>query len=525
MRSIPTLLVTGLLALASAGYAADARPATAASEARLVLRADRPGCRIDRNIFGQFSEHLGAGIYGGIWVGQNFDIPNTNGYRSDVVTALKALHVPVLRWPGGCFADLYHWRDGIGPQDKRPIRINTSWGNVEESNEFGLHEFMGFAAAIGADVYVNANVGTGSPQETADLVEYMTSPSKSTLAEERRANGRAEPWKLTWLAIGNETWGCGGNMRPEYYADLIRQYATFVRVPDDRKPKILASGANAEDYNWTKVLMSQAGQYIDGYSLHYYTLPEGNWSHKGSATSFGEKAWIETLSHTLKMEELVRKHSVVMDKYDPKKRVALAVDEWGNWYDAQPGTNPAFLVQQNTLRDALTSAINIDIFVHHADRVRMANIAQMVNVLQAMVQTDGPRMVLTPTYYVFQMYVPFQDATALPLTVKAPDYRFGAFKVPGVYAAAARGKDRLIHIALANLDPNRATRITIQLTGLVASSVDGQVLTADAMDAANTFDKPDTVKPAPFTGATLGNGALTATLPPKSLVMLTLNGS
>jgi alpha-N-arabinofuranosidase len=356
----------------------------------------------------------------------------------------------------------------------------------------------------------------------ADLVEYITSPSHSALAEERRANGRAEPWKLRWLAMGNETWGCGGNMRPEYYADLVRQYATFVRVPDERKPKILASGANSEDYNWTKVLMSRAGQYIDAYSLHYYTLPEGDWSHKGPATGFGEKAWIETLSHALKMEELVRKHSAIMDKYDPKRRVALAVDEWGNWYDPEPGTNPAFLVQQNTLRDALTAAINIDIFVHHADRVRMANIAQMVNVLQAMILTDGPRMVLTPTYYVFQMYQPFQDATALPLTVNAPAYRFGSFSVPGVYAAAARGKDGLVHVALANLDPHRVMQVTIQIDGLAARSVDGQVLTADAMDAANTFAAPDRVKPAPFGDATLGKGTLTATLPAKSVVMLNL---
>ena len=515
MRPILRLLAVALLSIGAAA----AKPS---GGAQLVLRADRPGSTIDKNIFGQFSEHLGSGIYGGIWVGPDSDISNTDGYRNDVLAALKALHVPVLRWPGGCFADLYHWRDGIGPQGKRPVRLNPNWGGVEESNQFGLHEFMGFAKAIGADAYVNGNVGTGSPREMADWVEYMTSPSHSALADERRANGRAEPWHVPWLAIGNEAWGCGGNMRPEYYADLLRQYATFIDAPADNKPKLVASGGLPDDFRWTQIVMASAGRLIDAYSLHYYNFPAGGWNDKGPATGFDEALWAKTMAGALRMDTLIRKHAAIMDKYDPKKRIALVVDEWGNWYDPQPGSNPAFLTQQNTLRDALTTAITFNIFVRHADRVRMANIAQMVNVLQAMILTDGPRMVKTPTYYAFQMYVPFQDATALPLTVNAPVYCVGTVCVPCVSAAAARGSDGTVHVALVNLNATRPTRVFVHIDGLSATSVGGEVLTAQTMDAANTFDAPDRVKPVPFAGAALRGGTLFATLPEKSVVMLSL---
>src|SRR5215204_1173698 len=368
-----------------------ARPAQAQSpapnQATLVVHADRPGAVINRNLYGQFAEHLGRLIYEGIWVGEGSPIPNTRGMRNDVLAALKELHVPVLRWPGGCFADEYHWRDGIGPRDKRPRRSNSSWGGVD-TNAFGTHEFMDLCEMLGADAYINGNLGSGTPQEMMEWIEYMTSDAYSELPNLRRRNGRTKAWKIPYFAVGNETWGCGGNMRPEYYADVYRRYATFIKNHSGNHIQKLAVGGYDENYNWTEVLMSQAGKQMDGLSLHYYTLPTANWETKGSATQLDEKEWHTTLVRTLRMEEFIQRHSAIMDKYDPQKRVGLMVDEWGTWYDTEPGRDMGALYQQNTLRDAVAAAINLNIFHKHGDRVKMTNIAQMVNVLQAMILTD-----------------------------------------------------------------------------------------------------------------------------------------
>ncbi len=471
---------------------------------------------------GQFAEHLGHGIYDGIWVGEGSSIPNIHGYRKDVVEALKAIKVPVIRWPGGCFADTYHWRDGIGPQDRRPVRVNTNWGGVEEPNSFGAHEFMNFAELVGAKAYLSANVGSGSPQEASDWLEYLTSDSRSSLASERRANGRDKAWRVDYVGVGNEAWGCGGNMRPGAYADLYRRYSAFLRSSGATPIVKVASGANADDLAWTDTLMAQAGDLIDAISLHFYTIPTGQWAHKGSATEFGEAEWIATLKATLKMDRLIRDHSAVMDKYDPGRRVGLSVDEWGVWLDAEPGSNGAFLYQQNSLRDAVTAAINLDIFQAHADRVRMANIAQMVNVLQAMILTDHEKMVRTPTYYAFDLYQVFQGAVALPVDVAAPDYRFGADSIPGLYASAGRDVAGAVDVALVNPDPSHPVHAEIRLAGLTAHAVRGRILTAPAMNAVNTFDRPDVVKPADFNGAVLKGDVLSVVLPAKAIVVLTL---
>jgi len=511
-------LFAAALALTSLPFcAADAQQQAPA--ATLTLHADTPGAKIDRRIFSQFAEHLGSGIYGGIWVGPDSKIPNTRGYRNDVVAALKALKVPVVRWPGGCFADEYHWREGIGPRNQRPTKVNTWWGGVTENNAFGTHEFMDFAELIGAEPYVSGNVGSGTPQEMAEWVEYMTAPAGS-LADLRAKNGHKAPWKLSFFGLGNELWGCGGNMRPEYAADVTRRYSTFIKAPKENRPVKMASGANSFDYNWTEVMMREAGKMFDGIGVHYYTVP-GSWGKKGSATDFDEAGYALTLSKTLQMEELITKHSAIMDKYDPAKRVNLAVDEWGTWYDVEPGTNPGFLYQQNTMRDAIVAALNINIFTRHADRVHMANIAQMVNVLQSMILTDGGKMVLTPTYHVFRMYQPFQDATFLPVEVKSPWYNKDQWVMPSVSATAARGTDGLVHLALVNVDPNRPATVTAALAGLNAASVQGEVLTG-AIQAHNSFDAPETVKPAPFTGASVSGGTLAVTLPAASVVVLTL---
>ncbi|MFT4248577.1 MAG: alpha-L-arabinofuranosidase C-terminal domain-containing protein [Pseudomonas sp.] len=510
-------IAAALLALCLAG-AASAAPTLVTG----TLHAGQPGPQVSRNLFGQFAEHLGTGIYGGVWVGPDSKIPNTRGYRNDVLAALKAIAVPNVRWPGGCFADEYHWRDGIGPRARRPVSVNTHWGGVEEPNGFGTHEFMDFAELLGTQAYVAGNVGDASPDEMAQWVEYMTAPTRSTLAEQRRGNGREQPWQLPYFGIGNELWGCGGNMRPEYAADLYRRYQTFVKAPAGQKILKIAPGANRDDYAWTEVMMREAGTFMDGLSLHYYTMP-GGWPPKASSTEFDETAWIQTLAGALYMEELVSKHSAIMDKYDPDRKVALVVDEWGTWYRGLPGTNPGFLQQQNTLRDALVASLTLDVFVRHAERVRMANIAQMVNVLQAMILTDGSRMLLTPTYHVFAMYKPFQDATLLPLQIQAPEYRHGGLAVPAVHGSAVKAGDGHVYVALTNLDPNREARVRIGVDGDgEAHGVSGQILTAPAITSLNSYDKPDAVKPQPFDGATFDHGMLQVALPAKAIVVLRL---
>ncbi len=504
-----------LLAVVSSGLAALAQPSLTAD---LTIHADQPGPKVNRQLFGQFAEHLGAGIYGGIWVGEDSKIPNTRGYRNDVLQALRELKVPVIRWPGGCFADEYNWREGIGPRAKRPVKINTHWGGVTEPNSFGTHEFLDFAELIGAEAYISGNVGSAPPRELAEWVEYVTSPAGS-LAAERAANGRKEPWKLPYIGLGNELWGCGGNMRAEYAADVTRRYSTFIKVPAGVRIMKSASGPSDEDYHWMEVMMRDAGGHFNSIGLHYYTIT-GTWARKGSATMFDEAEYAKTLQATLRMDGIIAKHSAIMDKYDPNKRVWLAVDEWGTWFNTEPGTNPGFLYQQNTLRDAMVAALNINIFVKHADRVKMANIAQMINVLQAMILTHDDKMVLTPTYHVFDMFKSYQDATALGIDVKSPWYSKDGSTMPAVSASAVRDKDGRIHIGLVNVDPNDSVTVTAKLSGVTPGSISGQVLTAPAVNSHNTFEQPAVVKPAAFNGASIESGGLKVVLPPKSIVVL-----
>jgi alpha-N-arabinofuranosidase len=519
------LLLSGLLlltiALAPAIPAAAPAPAVAAT---LTLDATKPGPVINKNIYGHFSEHLGRCIYEGIWVGEDSPIPHTKGYRNDVLAALRTLQVPQLRWPGGCFADEYHWKDGIGPREKRPAMINTHWGGVVENNHFGTHEFLDFCELLGIEPYVCLNVGSGTVQEAMEWVEYMTSDASSPMANLRRAHGREKPWNVRYLAIGNESWGCGGNMTPAYYADNYKRYNTFVKnYRRDLRIQRIACGPNEGNYEWTEVLMKNVGNRMHGLALHYYTLPTGSWrGSKGHATNFGEDMWFATLQRTLHMEELITRHSAIMDKYDPQKRIGLVVDEWGTWYDVEPGTNPGFLYQQSTLRDALVAALNLHLFQAHADRVTMANIAQIINVLQSVILTDKEKMILTPTYHVFEMFKVHQDATSLPISLATPDYVLGDKKIPALSASASRAKSGRIHLSLANTDPNKPATVTCTLHGVTAQSVSGRILTSPAMNTHNTFAAPEAIKPATFSGATLAGGQLTVALPAKCVVILEL---
>ncbi len=515
----PTLLRFGAIALALATTIST--PAADAT-ATLVLDTTRAGPVINRNIYGHFAEHLGRCIYGGIWVGPDSPIPNTKGYRNDVLAAMKGLNMPVLRWPGGCFADEYHWRDGIGPREKRPSMYNSHWGGVVENNHFGTHEFLDLCEMLGIEPYVSLNVGSGTVQEAMEWVEYITSPANSPMANLRRAHGREQPWPVKFFGIGNESWGCGGNMTPEFYADNFRRYNTFVKNYTSTSLYRIACGANGRDYNWTEVLMKNAGKQMSGLSLHWYALQTVNWRVKGSATQFGEQELFISLRNAREMDQLITRHSAIMDKYDPEKKVGLIVDEWGVWCEVEPGTNPDFLYQQNTLRDAIVAGLTLHIFQQHADRVAMANLAQTVNVLQAVILTDKEKMILTPTYHVFEMFKVHQGATSLPLQLISPDYTFGNDRIPAVSAAASRDAAGRIHVSLVNLSPGTAITVAATLTGLNARNVSGRILTADAMNAHNTFSAPDVVQPAPFTGALLSGERLSLTLPARSIVMLEL---
>jgi alpha-N-arabinofuranosidase len=517
-RAFPLFSAFALLtALSGSLSAAELDGATGAN--RLVVHADQGKATINRNIYGHFSEHLGRCVYEGYWVGEDSPIPNTHGIRNDVVAALRKLKVPVLRWPGGCFADEYHWRDGIGPRDQRPAMINTHWGGVTENNHFGTHEFLELCEQLGCEPYICGNVGSGTIQEMQQWVEYITSGAISPMTGLRKQNGRTEPWRLRYFGVGNENWGCGGNMSPDFYADQYKRYATYVRNFGTNRIFKIACGPNSADYKWTEVLMQNAGRQLQGLALHYYC---GTGNKSRSATRFEEEDWFVLMKKALRMEELVTKHSEIMDKYDPQKRVALIVDEWGAWHAVEPGTNPGFLYQQNTMRDALVAGLTLNIFNQHADRVRMANIAQTVNVLQAMVLTDKERMLLTPTYHVFEMYNIHQDATLLPSELTCADFTSGDDKIPGLSASASRDSSGRVHLTLCNLNPGAPAELTCELQGLKPSRVEGRVLTASEMQAHNTFDMPDVVKPAEFKDAKLQEGGLAVRLPAKSVVVLAL---
>ncbi len=488
-------------------------------ENKITLDASGMRYVINKNIYGQFSEHLGHLIYGGIWVGPNSSIPNIDGIRKDIVEALREIKVPVLRWPGGCFADTYHWKDGIGPRDKRPKMINTNWGGVTENNHFGTNEFLELCNLIGCQPFISGNLGSGTVQELSQWVEYVNSDNVSPMTELRKKNGRDKPWGVKYWGLGNEAWGCGGNMTPEYYADLVRRYGTFMHNYGKNKVYKIASGASDNNYNWTRVLMKEDARYINGLSLHHYS-----WANQKTATDFNEGGWFSIMKQTLEMKQLIEKHSAIMDKYDPLKRVALDVDEWGTWYKVESGTNPGFLYQQNTMRDAIAAACNLNIFNNHCDRVRMANIAQVVNVLQAMILTKGDKMILTPTYWVFDLYKVHQNAMMVPVKVSSSNYVYKGEKLPAINCSASIDTTGKMHISLCNIDPDKPEGVELSLDSFKADKITGKILTAKKMNAHNTFDNPNEVKPADFSDFSLTGNNLKVNMPPMSVIVLELNG-
>jgi len=478
---------------------------------------------INKHIYGHFAEHLGHCIYDGFYVGEgNSKIPNTNGVRNDIIEALKKLKVANLRWPGGCFADTYHWQDGIGPKAKRPKMVNVWWGGVTEDNSFGTHDFLNMCEAIGATPYLAGNVGSGTVKELSDWVSYVNLEGESPMANLRKQNGREKPWNVTLWGVGNEAWGCGGNMKPEYYANIYRQYATFMTDwSNTSKLFRIASGSNGSDYNWTEVLMRDIPlNMLDGLALHHYSVID--WSNKGSATDFTETQYFTTMKRAWQMEELVTRHSTIMDKYDPAKKVALIVDEWGGWYNVEEGTNPGFLYQQNTMRDAMIAGMTLNVFNNHAERVRGANLAQTVNVLQAVILTKDEKLILTPTYHVMEMYNVHQDAKLIPISLKTNDYVVGKEKLPAVSASASIDNNGVTHVTLVNIDAKNVQEITINTTGAEYKTVSGRILTSPKLQDYNSFEQPDKLKPAPFKDAQLKNKVLQVKMPPFSVVVLEL---
>lgn len=493
-----------------------------AQDATVTIHCNQQGPKINKEIYGQFAEHLGSCIYGGLWVGPNSSIPNTDGYRTDVFNALKELQIPVLRWPGGCFADDYHWMDGIGPRDQRPSLRNNNWGGTIEDNSFGTHEFLNLCEKLGCEPYISGNVGSGTVKEMAQWVEYMTSDGDTPMARLRRKNGRDKAWHVKYFGIGNEAWGCGGNMTPEYYSNEFRRFNTYLRDYNNNKLFRIASGASDYDYNWTNVLMKNIGNRMNALSVHYYTVKD--WNHKGKSSPFTPEEYYLTLQKCLDIDSVITKHSVIMNQTDPEKTIGLMVDEWGTWWDEEPGTIPGHLYQQNTLRDAMVAALSLNVFHKHADRVKMANIAQVVNVLQSMILTDtkgNGHMVLTPTYYVFKMYKPFQNATSLPSDVQCSSHSFEkGLPIANLQSSSAKTTDGTIIVSLANIDLQKGQEVALALDGYNANSVCGEILTAKNITDYNDFNHTETIKSENFTGAKIKKNQIMVKIPAKSIVVL-----
>lgn len=476
--------------------------------------------KINPEIYGHFAEHLGRCIYSGIYVGEDSSIPNVRGIRTDIVEAFKKIKLPVLRWPGGCFADEYHWKDGVGEKSCRKKMINTNWGGVTEDNSFGTHEFFDLCEQVGCQPYLAGNLGSGTVQELAEWIEYITFDGVSPMADWRKQNGREKPWKLKYLGIGNENWGCGGSMRPEYYADEYRRYQTFCKNFSGNELFKIACGPSSDDYYWTEVIMKNLNEWhTRGISLHYYTLPTGDWGKKGSARDFSAEEYYSTISKTLFMEELVTRHGEIMNRYDPQHKIGLIVDEWGCWYDVEEGTNPGFLYQQNTMRDAIVAACNLNIFNRHSDRVIMANLAQVVNVLQSLVLTEGEKMVLTPTYHVFDMYKSHQNGEAVYCYIE--NQNTGKDTEIPMVSCSASVKDGKLTVTLANCSIDEEAEVSCDISGFDFTSAEAKILTEEC-HALNDFDNGERVAPKDFS-ASLNNGNISAVLPPCSVVSVILS--
>lgn len=483
--------------------------------ATLIIDREQKLSFVSRHIYGHFAEHLGRCIYNGFFVGENSAIPNVKGVRADIIEALKDIRIPVLRWPGGCFADEYHWKDGIGEKSSRKKMVNTNWGGVVEDNSFGTHEFLDLCEQLDCEPYIAGNLGSGTVREMSEWIEYMTFDGDSPMAELRRKNGREKPWKVRFFGIGNESWGCGGNMRPEYYADEYRRYQSFCKNYGDNELFKVACGPNADDYDWTEKLLASLKPWHTGaISLHYYTIPTGDWCHKGSAVDFSDEEYYSTISSALYMDKLIDGHVKIMDKHDPEGKIKLIVDEWGCWYDVEQGTNPGFLYQQNTMRDAITAACNLNIFNLRSGRVMMANLAQAVNVLQSVILTDGAYLVKTPTYYVFKMYVPHHDSMLVKSELRGFDTGVSGKRFPALSHSVTEGGDGTLFATIANSSLDDDCELEINADKVISA----QIISSENPRDYNDFRKEEKVTLSEYSGYSEHDGKTVLRIPKCSVV-------
>ena len=498
-------------------------PSVLTAQIKITLNADKSKIQINRNIYGHFAEDLGRCIYGGIYVGKdNTKIPNTDGVRNDVIKALKELKIPNLRWPGGCFADTYHWKDAVGPQNERKPIENLAWGNIREDNSFGTTEFLNLCELLGAEPYLAVNMNTGSVQEAVEWVQFANHANgTSYLTDLREKCGRDKPWDVKFWGIGNESWDCGGNMSVDHYINLYKQFATaMTSYFNTEKLYRIAVGPGGPGNEWTEGIMKNIpARRFEAISIHHYSVI--NWSNKGSSSQFSDEEYFKTMQQAWRMEDIICTNSEIMDKYDPMKRVALVVDEWGGWYDTDPDGNGQ-LYQQNTMRDAMIAGLTLNIFNNHADRVRMANLAQMVNVLQSVILTKDEKMILTPTYYVMEMYNVHQDAIQVPMQIISNDFVMGNDRIPAVTVSASKDKSGKMHISLTNIDNINSQQVEIDLKGFNATHISGKILTSSKVQDHNTFDNPKNVVPKNFNDASISGNNIKLMMPPISVIVLEL---
>jgi alpha-N-arabinofuranosidase len=454
---------------------------------RVVVRTDVEIGVVKPELHGHFAEHLGSCVYGGLWVGKNSKVPNINGHRKLAVEYLRELGVPVLRWPGGCFADDYHWRDGIGPIAKRPKRVNIHWGGYVEDNSFGTHEFIELCRQIGAEPYLAGNVGSGSPHEMRDWVEYCNYPGGSDLSQERAANGSREPFRVRYWGVGNESWGCGGNMKAEEYAALYRQFSVYLKEFGGTKPFLIASGPSGADVRWSRGLLDNLqGELPDGLSMHYY---EGGGEE---STRFKVAQMNEQLAIFADVEKAILQQRAVLDGYREGRRVGLVLDEWGAWDHIVEADEKRYgaLWQQGTIRTALAAGLGLNLFNRMADKLYMCNIAQIVNVLQSLLLTEGAesdKCVRTTTYHAFALFKAHRGKTAVRADVQNPE-------TFGLTVSASMAEKELV-LSLVNPHSETDLRVECSLAGVTAKQGSAGMLHDADLNACNTFEKPNNVVP------------------------------
>lgn len=502
----------------------------------VVVAPGEPIGVINPYLHGQFAEHLGELVYPGICVEPDCGIPNTHGIRDDVVAALKPLGVPVLRWPGGCFADDYRWRDGIGPIERRPLRLNRHWGLALEPNRFGTHEFVAFCRAIGAEPYFAANLGSGTPADLRDWAEYCNHGGPSALADERRANGAEEPFGVRLWGIGNENWACGGDMSPERYAEEFCRFRSYLSAYSGTAPQAIACGPNGPDWAWTRRFLRHMREHygnrlgaVQGFAAHYYC------GTAGTATEFTEAQWLELLAKARAVEGVIVGTRSIVDEVDPERRVRLLLDEWGTWHPVEAGKPAGGLYQQSTMRDACVAALSLDLFHNHADKLYMANIAQLINVLQALLLVDGDRCLRTPTYHVFDLYRAHRGGQAVrfeSLAEAVSDGGEAAEHCRRCYPAGSAPPLRAVHgsasvlggalcLTAVNTHPSCAIELEVALVGAAWDEVEYVALAADDIRAHNTFDAPDRVRLSARRSLPVGpGGPLRVAMDPASVVRL-----